>query len=176
MKKYFTLVVMISLIACQLVPKTLDEQFSEACINGGYQKDSKDYDDCIKAAYKAYDDEIKKIQKAEAEYREKMRKQQLAADAKKCNEYGYKKGSNGFADCMLKIEQSRIQQQQHEQAIASQQAAVAQQIEAQRQLNALQYLQNYNLQQQAIQAQQNQRVQMNCTTSQMGGFGNINCY
>ena len=42
-----------------------------------------------------------------AEYQEKLRKEQLEIDAKKCESYGSKRGSDVFVECMETLESAR---------------------------------------------------------------------
>lgn len=105
------------------------------------------------------------ITKTKIAWEKKIEEAVIKADQEKCTTYGFKKGTDKFADCMQKIAVHR------ENAVQNQ-AMLEQQIQSQRQMAALQYLQNWSLQQQAIAAQQNIAAQNQMNMMMMN---NIDC-
>jgi len=153
------------------------ELIVQKCTEYGYK--DKEFDDCVSSARKAYNEEITRQEKEYAKQQKEIKKRRLEADSTKCKDYGFKKGTKDFASCMMQIELSRKQEQQ-------QHALVAQQIEANRRIATSQMLQNYFLQQQAIQEQRNIATQnqmnmmmnnnINCSSYRTGNYTRTNCW
>ena len=88
------------------------------------------------AAKRAEQERIAQQKQAEKERQEAIARQK-AADTQQCQEYGFKKGTDKMAECIMKLQQARVaaaQQalmqaaaMQQQAAIAQQQAAIAQQ-------------------------------------------------
>lgn len=159
------LVFLLLLAGCHAAPLSYDQQIMMECKKSGYA--DKELDDCYSAGIKAYNQAQQRWAKEYKKQAAAADKAKKSADTSQCRGFGYKTGTNEFAYCMQKLSQDRM-------AMAQQQALANQQIEANRQAAFWQSFTNYQMQQQAIQQQQNHMV--HCTTTQTGVFQNTNCY
>lgn len=89
MKRLFKAIPLILITSCTLAPK---EQAAADCRNEGF-RGGPSFDQCV------------------ADKLEKVRKKQQQVDADSCKEYGFKPNTDAFADCLMNIDQSRIQRE-----------------------------------------------------------------
>jgi hypothetical protein len=187
MRKAFILCVLLT--GCYNPPayKTPAEQIVESC-SESHVLGTPENRDCIQSASRAYEKEQEESRaqmerniKVIAEVNEQRRKEQLKADGQQCVEYGFKKATPGFADCMLKISQARQQAAQQEISSDYQQQQIALQQEQLR-LQKLQYItQSAPPQKNPLHLELNpistRGNRINCTSMDMGGgLKTINCH
>lgn len=91
MKKLLFVVPIMLMTACSSTP---EGKAATECWNEGFTS-SPGYDTCFAKKMEAHNLAI--------------RKQQQDADATLCKEYGFKKNTDAFANCMMNLEQSRLQ-------------------------------------------------------------------
>ena len=70
-------------------------------------------------------------QKTQEEAKKQVAKAQLKADNDNCVSYGFKKGTDKFASCMMQLELSRKQEEQNKEAIVNQQLQTQKAVDAQ---------------------------------------------
>lgn len=93
MKKILFVVPIMFMTACSSTPQG---KAATECWNEGFTS-SPGYDKCFAKKMEAHNLAI--------------RKQQQDADATLCKEYGFKKNTDAFANCMMNLEQSRLQRE-----------------------------------------------------------------
>lgn len=152
MRKYS--LILIALCACAPADQN---PFHQACAADGLKSGSPEWQRCV-------------IERTERE--EKIQAAQhnaiINAEHQACTDYGFKKNSNSFANCMFSIERERQLEAQQRQQFAIQQQVIAEQNS--------QALLGYSLGlMQMNQPMQNRGNSFNCTSVKQGIFTNTNC-
>lgn len=187
--------------ACAQLPQESAE--AQRCRTSGVLPIAPSWNDCLKKAHVDIADEQEKDAqirleiekqntiiamrqiKEQAIAEKKAKTEQRRVDQETCKSYGFRKGTNGFASCMMKVVSSREQDAQiadmRRQDAERQQAilnAQAQQMAAERQAIASQNMMNLgaallvNSQPQPMAFPQ----QTHCTTRYIGNQARTDCY
>lgn len=136
---------------------------------------TKEFDACLKEQEKKQAKREAEKKQTAAKAAEERRKAEVAPLEAKCKEYGLKKGTSAFADCMMKLEalrhQADLEAQRSDELARMQQRQIEADVEAQRR-DAMTGLGMTLLNNSQPQARQpvttncftNNRGQVNCTT------------